>query len=395
MKGKGRRVPQPPDARLRDQGPRMNNIEYEGAVIHFVQIGLGTNSTFVQNAVGSRVEWNRGLQWLEGCMSARKQGYMTGIAIEPVFELAQAQWKAARELPWVEVVQVAMGEYCMREAKMSVFGETELQEVLETCARFPDEDLARELEYFRNMSCIGDILPGFAKKQLAAERRYGAMIRVQEQSVEQWDWARLVGSCRFLTCEVLVIDTEGSDTNILRSLIRHCRRHPNSWPYVIQFETMGHCDVKDGKDAEWNMTRALEDAQYMLVVHGDHNTIMVHRKAFQRHRRIFSWVSRIQCAFCGRCGTTPFAAERGGYRCGTCVSQLYWKVHVVKRSVGARRSVADEEGDTYIKSTSWQWDESQGEVRRSEERSYTETWEIRSLSACKALNIRSRNQNGR
>ena len=239
MKGKGRRVPQPPDARLRDHDPRMKKMDYEGAVIHFVQIGLGTNSTFVQNAVGSRVEWNHGLQWLEGCMRARKQGYMTGIAIEPVFELAQAQWKAARELPWVEVVHVAMGEYCMREAKMSVFGENDMEEVLETCARFPDEDLVRELEYFRNMSCIGEILPGFAKKKEAAEIRYGAMIRVREQSAQQWDWARLVESCRFLTCEVLVIDTEGSDTKILRSLIRHCRRHPNSWPYVIQFETTG------------------------------------------------------------------------------------------------------------------------------------------------------------
>ena len=182
-----------------------------------------------------------------------------------------------------------------------------------------------ELKYIRNMSSVGKPLPCVEQKKRAIEYKYGATINMVEQTVEQWDWGTLARACGFSTCEVLVIDAEGSDTRILRSLMRHCQRDPNLWPRVIQFETMGHCDTKEGRGTEWKTIYAMVEAQYMLITYGDHNTIMVHRNAYQRHRRISTWVARIECSVCHQCGQTPFAAEEGGYRCGLCVAWMYWK----------------------------------------------------------------------
>ena len=51
-------------------------------------------------------------------------------------------------------------------------------------------------------------------------------------------------------CEVLAVDAEGYDTKILRSLIAYCRKHPEQWPELIPFETMGHCDRHEEACAE-------------------------------------------------------------------------------------------------------------------------------------------------
>ena len=167
--------------------------------------------------------------------------------------------------------------------------------------------------------------------------------------MELWDWGTLARACGFSTCELLVIDAEGSDMKILRSLMRHCQRDPNLWPRVVQFETMGHCDVKEGKGTEWKTIYDMIEAQYLLVTYGDHNTIMVHRNAYQRHRRISTWVARIECSVCHRCGQTPFAAEEGGHRCGVCVAWMYWKTERAGRKLSSERLWPERGGTTWAR----------------------------------------------
>ena len=62
-----------------------------------------------------------------------------------------------------------------------------------------------------------------------------------------WTLAKLKQQLKFNACELLV-DAEGRDTTVLRSLITHCREMQqigiSEWPNVIQFETMGNCVKK-------------------------------------------------------------------------------------------------------------------------------------------------------
>merc|ERR1712048_1150337 len=97
--------------------------------------------------------------------------------------------------------------------------------------------------------------------------------------VDIWTWAKLATTFNFAGCELLVIDTEGYDTKILRSMIAHCREHTNDWPDVIQFETMGHCDRHEGLGSEKQIIRLLEDEGYTLVAMSDLNSHLVRKAA--------------------------------------------------------------------------------------------------------------------
>jgi len=53
--------------------------------------------------------------------------------------------------------------------------------------------------------------------------------------------------------------------SILRSVIAHCSAHPQDWPEVIQFETMGHAGEVEGTDAEWAIVKELENEDYTIL----------------------------------------------------------------------------------------------------------------------------------
>ena len=60
-----------------------------------------------------------------------------------------------------------------------------------------------------------------------------------------WTYGKLAKELDFSGCELLVIDAEGDDTKILRSMISHCWETGKGWPDMIAFETQGHCDNKE------------------------------------------------------------------------------------------------------------------------------------------------------
>merc|ERR1712061_81789 len=98
------------------------------------------------------------------------------------------------------------------------------------------------------------------------EREYNLKIDVQQRKAEVWTWSRLASTFNFVGCEVLLIDTEGNDTAILRSMMAHCRKNPKAWPDVIQFESMGLCDNLEGDGAEFEIMWALEREGYTIVL---------------------------------------------------------------------------------------------------------------------------------
>ena len=85
--------------------------DFRGASVHFVQIGLGTNTTFIQNLGGPWEEWTKAVDWLSTAMSETRASHVRGVAVEPVGELVKALQPATQQLPSVCLVQAAIGEF--------------------------------------------------------------------------------------------------------------------------------------------------------------------------------------------------------------------------------------------------------------------------------------------
>ena len=100
-----------------------------------------------------------------------------------------------------------------------------------------------------------------------------------------WTWAKLKQQLNFNGCKLLV-DAEGRDTTVLRSLITHCREMQqikiSEWPNVIQFETMDNCDnkIKSYND-ESKVINTVEKEGYVLVHYSNYNNHLAY------HMRVY------------------------------------------------------------------------------------------------------------
>ena len=75
-------------------------------------------------------------------------------------------------------------------------------------------------------------------------------VNLDRVRADMLSWERLCSKLVFGGCELLIIDTEGHEAAVLRSMIEHCKKNAccgiSVWPKVIQFETMSHCDKIEG-----------------------------------------------------------------------------------------------------------------------------------------------------
>lgn len=110
---------------------QIKGLDFEAGRINFVQIGLGTNSAFIQNVAGEEHEWDKNIDWLLRACSEYRQHNVRGIAVEPVSELVAALCRPVGRLPHVELVEVAMGEHEVWGADVFVFSLTERDALLE------------------------------------------------------------------------------------------------------------------------------------------------------------------------------------------------------------------------------------------------------------------------
>merc|ERR1712059_81018 len=104
------------------------------------------------------------------------------------------------------------------------------------------------------MSCVGGEHPDLEKQRQHFQYRYGVQLSLSERSVEIWSWDRLAQELNFCGCELLIVDTEGHDVSVLRSMIEYCTEQTklgvqHIWPNLIQFESMGFCDRVEGDGA--------------------------------------------------------------------------------------------------------------------------------------------------
>ena len=133
---------------------QVKRLDFEGEKINVVQIGLGTNATFIQNCAGERDDRDVNIDWLQWACSEHRQNRVRGIAVEPVTELVNALRGPVDRIPLVELVQVAMGKSEVWGADVHVFSVTERDRLLQKVPAEQRPDLKRAREYLVNMSSV-------------------------------------------------------------------------------------------------------------------------------------------------------------------------------------------------------------------------------------------------
>jgi len=283
--------------------------------VHVIQIGLGTNSTFIQNYAGWYGDWDKGLDWVLQSVSKTSPQHLTGVAVEPVAEHAQAlRPTVERSLPGVALLQCAIGD-TDSDSQVHLLTKSQHDAVLRQVPWWHRKGLAQKLVYLLNMSCVGTEHPEMQRCLKAIWEEYSVQPDIQQARVGVWSWNRLARELNFGGCEVLVVDTEGFDARILKSMIAHCSKleideQENVWPYVIQFETQGHCDKLDGRGAEWGIIGELENAGYVLVHYSTCNTHLARKSELWHNKRVTHWARTLVCERCGAKDSYPYLTSR-------------------------------------------------------------------------------------
>lgn len=298
--------------------PRQQH-DFGGATVHFVQIGLGTNTTFIQNFAGPREEWSEQIDWLSKAMSETQPDLVRGVAVEPVAELLDAFRPMAQTLPGVCLLEAAIGEQNKTGVHMVGVSRKACDQMAQQLTPRRREDFLWHLQCLINMSTVQRQHPESPRYLDWLGRKYGIAVPVITQQANIWSYDRLSAKLNFCGCQVLMIDAEGWDAKILRSVIDYCRRKPLAWPDVIQFETMGHCDKLEGYGTERRTIQRLESNDYILLGYSHKDSYLVRKGAVDKRSCLKKWVLTWQCDCCQKCERFPYDATQHGVFCQQCI----------------------------------------------------------------------------
>ena len=255
--------------------------DFHAQRINVVQIGLGTNSTFLQNIGGEDDEWKEDIHWVLKAVSETAPHLIIGVAIEPVAEHVQAlERMVTHYLPRVALLQKAMGETDC-ESEVHMLPKESHDSMLEDIPWWQKKDLVWTLTYVLNMSSVGQKHPDMQRPIDSLWNEYGVNLKLHQKKV--------VRELFFCGCELLIVDTEGYGVKSLSSMIEFCQTreqesYEDAWPHVIQFETQGHSDKVEGNGAEWGIITQLIEHGYVLIHYSHYNTQLAYWSSlwFQR-----------------------------------------------------------------------------------------------------------------
>eukprot|EP00927_Polykrikos_kofoidii_P012441 TRINITY_DN15360_c0_g1_i2.p1 TRINITY_DN15360_c0_g1~~TRINITY_DN15360_c0_g1_i2.p1 ORF type:complete len:383 (-),score=56.68 TRINITY_DN15360_c0_g1_i2:68-1177(-) len=292
---------------------------FGGKKLHALQIGLGTFGTFVQNLAGDWEEWDKMVHWLLESVSESRPSQFRGVAVEPVAEhVRRLQKLTTSRLPHVRLVQTAIGEHEATGTEVQVLTRKAHDDLLRTVRPELRKDLEHDLVYLRNMSCVGGSHPFVEQWKGKAWRKYGLDIQLEPLQTDIWSYDQLAKRYDFCGCELLIIDAEGYDAEILRSLHDHCQENEAAWPDLIVFEAAGHCDKREGRKTEEEVIRMLERSGYRLFLKSSTDASLVHTKALERSHRLQKWAQSMPCDRCGSTDAWPFSFSQYLTLCRTC-----------------------------------------------------------------------------
>eukprot|EP00929_Paragymnodinium_shiwhaense_P100620 TRINITY_DN6308_c0_g1_i7.p1 TRINITY_DN6308_c0_g1~~TRINITY_DN6308_c0_g1_i7.p1 ORF type:complete len:349 (-),score=48.31 TRINITY_DN6308_c0_g1_i7:222-1268(-) len=305
--------------------------DFRGEQINALQIGLGTFGTFIQNLTGARDEWDSCTGWLLDSCSEYKAGYFRGVAIECVEEHVKSLRSYMQQLPWVALVHAALGEHD-ESCEVYHLSPEKYEKLLSSVPADMRDQLKLRLEYLRNMSCVGEPHPQFRRMRQQIWDECWVDVELDVKQTEIISYQTLVESLNFCGVELLMVDAEGHDCAILRSMMRFCEkaevRGEWHWPDCIGVETMGHCDGKEGRGAEAAVLKQLQKHGYWTLQSNYTNANMVHEKAYKRSQKLREWCASFRCADCQNGGSDlgiwPFYCGKSATKCVRCYSSTDW-----------------------------------------------------------------------
>ena len=299
--------------------------DFEGKQVHIIQIGLGTNATFIQNMSEWYDAGDLGLDWLMHCMTCKDGVHVKGVAVEAMPDHVAGLKPLIAGMPGVSLVQCAIGDADGDRDLYAVSKQT-YDDLLEGVSWWQRRGLERDLSYVLNMSCVDCWHPYMEHCVQRIVETYNVKVVLQPIRVCVWSWGKFAQRLNFGGCELLVVDTEGFDVRILRSMIAHCSYCERSngtdvWPYVIQFETQGHADALAGDKAEWHIINELVDCGYTLVHYSYYNSHLVRSMKLKDGEQINGWARTFVCSLCGIRDLYPYvtASEDWKVYCHFCI----------------------------------------------------------------------------
>ena len=270
------------------------------------------------------------MQILLEASTKRENDELMGFGIDPFEESAAAAEKLVYGLGGnhhITILWAAIGDtigdaelLCLApDARNRVRKEMKAMGKTTEEIRNVDDNIA----YLENMSCtsIGNAQEAFISYIREAERLSATSITLlDKRTVPALTFDYIFTAHNIKGCEVLVIDAEGADCAILKSMIDICTHNGIMWPWVVQFEAQGHA----GQGNEEAMLCTLQSHGYLLLS-ADWNLTLVHGPTLSNHSRLCKWADlhfTLQCSLCKRCArpsSNTFAKDVGKGR-----SQWRW-----------------------------------------------------------------------
>jgi len=286
----------PVEPKLYEKHPPRN---YANKAVHILQVGLGTFGTFVKP---NEQTWMALL--LKASSWKKNDNVLKAIGVDPLEESVSLQQAAVTGTSKCSFLLAAIDEdsepkslFCLpRGMRFRIF------QSLQGEALWKRMLVDAELEFMENMSSIGS--PHRDYKQCMD--RIIDCIDLKESLQEE----RRVEVCTFEEvlrihnasgCEVLVIDAEGSDCAIIRSMLACCKKKHASWPWVICFETQSLANFKeDNQNLEEKIITLLQEEEYLLIYAG-RDAVLVHHPTLRQLQDLAQWADdnyTLTCSFC-------------------------------------------------------------------------------------------------
>ena len=121
---------------------RWGRQSFDGRDVHVVQVGLGTNSTFIHNLRGNVEDWNSTISWMLEVVSEDKPGAISGVGVEPVFQhVDKLQQGLDSALPNVALVCAALGDRDCDGVDVHVLTQTHHDDLMRSAPEHLRDDL--------------------------------------------------------------------------------------------------------------------------------------------------------------------------------------------------------------------------------------------------------------
>lgn len=284
----------------------LTRLDFGGSIVHVVQIGLGTFGTFL----------HQDEQWVQIMLEATSwkgehAEQLRGIGVDPLEEAAGLSEQLALERGGAAVLLSAVAQtrgevslFCLRHGMRQ-----KCRQWLQYTNEYVRSEVDAGLAYLENMSSIETPHPDFMYNADKISKYVHCTDEFMEKrQVPVYTYKDILEMHNAAGCEVLIIDAEGADCAVLRSVIDACRYQGVPWPRAIRFETREIADYKEWGSVEEQTVQELQKEGYLLLDVGGDATL-VYAPAMEQSASLAQWADKWFTLCCYSCRWNAFPSS--------------------------------------------------------------------------------------